>query len=103
MPMNKLSFSRRRFLVSAAAASLGAPYLLRAGARTVPPNAKLHHACVGVGGMGWNDLNNFLQHPRVEIVALCDVDSDLLAKAATLVPGARLYADWRELLAKESG
>jgi len=101
MPMNHLSFSRRRFLVSAAAASLGAPWLLRAGARTVAPNAKLHHACIGVGGMGWNDLNNFLTHPRVEIVALCDVDSDLLAKAAALAPHARTYADWRELLAKE--
>jgi predicted dehydrogenase len=99
--MTTPSFSRRRFLVSAATASLGAPWLLRAGARTVPPNAKLHHACVGVGGMGWNDLNNFLTHPRVEVVALCDVDSDLLAKAAALVPQARIYADWRELLDKE--
>jgi len=101
MSMTTPSFSRRRFLVSAATASLGAPWLLRAGARTVPPNAKLHHACVGVGGMGWNDLNNFLTHPRVEVVALCDVDSDLLAKAAALVPQARIYADWRELLDKE--
>jgi predicted dehydrogenase len=99
--MTTPSFSRRRFLVSAATASLAAPWLLRADARTAPPNAKLHHACIGVGGMGWNDLNNFLTHPRVELVALCDVDSDLLAKAAALVPRARIYADWRELLDKE--
>lgn len=51
--------------------------------------------------MGWVDLQNFLQHPQVQVVALCDVDANHLARAAQAVPGARLYADWRELLAKE--
>lgn len=48
------------------------------------------------------DLQNFLQHPRVEIVALCDVDSTHLEQAAKVAPRARLYADWRELLHKEA-
>ena len=43
--------------------------------RTFGPDDKLHHACIGVGGMGFNDLRNFLSHPRVEVVALCDVDA----------------------------
>jgi len=51
--------------------------------------------------MGGSDLQNFLLHPRVQIVALCDVDANILDQAATLVPGARVYADWRELLQKE--
>ncbi len=51
--------------------------------------------------MGWNDLHSFLSHKRVQIVALCDVDANTLDKAAKEVPGARLYSDWRELLAKE--
>ena len=50
--------------------------------------------------MGWVDLQNFLQHKRVQVVALCDVDANNLDKAAKAVPGARIYADWRELLAK---
>ncbi len=61
----------------------------------------MSHACIGVGGMGAVDLQNFLQHQRLQIVALCDVDSAHLDAAAKLVPGARLYVDWRELLAKE--
>jgi len=65
------------------------------------PNSKLNHACIGVGGMGHVDLKNFLQHPRVQVVALCDVDSGNLNHAAKEVPGARLYSDWRELLAQE--
>jgi predicted dehydrogenase len=51
--------------------------------------------------MGWVDLQNFMQHPRVHIAALCDVDANSLDKAAKAVPGARTYADWRELLRKE--
>src|SRR5690606_1421908 len=62
---------------------------------------RLHHACIGVGGMGAVDLENFLRHPRLEIVALCDVDQNHLRAAATKIPGARLYRDWRELLEKE--
>lgn len=85
---------------------MGAPFLISCRAprptrRAVSPNGKLQHACVGVGGMGWNDLQNFLEHPRVQVVALCDVDAGHLEKAAQAVPGARVYADWRELLLKE--
>jgi predicted dehydrogenase len=35
------------------------------------------------------------------VVALCDVDEGHLKKASEAAPGARLYRDWRELLAKE--
>lgn len=51
--------------------------------------------------MGWGDLQNFLQHPKVDIAALCDVDATNLDKASKAAPRARLYADWRELLQKE--
>ncbi len=105
-PSPKPGWSRRHFLRLAGIAGLAAPWLvscrnLQPAPRVVSPNAKLHHACIGVGGMGWVDLQNFLQHPRLEIVALCDVDSTHLEQAAKLVPGARLYSDWRELLHNE--
>ena len=88
---------RRHFLRVLGATPLAAPALLRAAA----PNGKLQHACIGTGGMGAVDLDNFRQHPRVEIVALCDVDAQFLKAAAAKAPGARLYLDWRELLAAE--
>jgi predicted dehydrogenase len=94
-------FTRRRFLRTTALAGLAAPFILPPGLRAAVPNGKLNHACIGVGGMGWNDLNTFLQHPRLQVVALCDVDANNLDKAAKAVPGARLYSDWRELLEKE--
>ena len=87
-------------------AGVAAPFFVsctatQPGKRQVSANGKLNHACVGVGGMGWNDLQNFLQHPKVQVVALCDVDANNLDKAAKAVPGARTYSDWREMLQKE--
>ncbi|HNW06755.1 MAG TPA: Gfo/Idh/MocA family oxidoreductase [Verrucomicrobiota bacterium] len=101
-------WSRRQFLRTASAAGVAAPFFLArtsllAAPRAISPNSKLAHACVGVGGMGAVDLQRFQAHQRVEIVALCDVDTHALDKAAQAVPGARLYTDWRELLDKEGG
>ena len=99
-----MELSRRSFVALSALGGAG----LAAGCasfrphpRRISPNAKLQHACVGVSGMGGVDLGNFLQHPRLEVVALCDVDSNALAQAAARAPGARTYRDWREMLAKE--
>ena len=94
------SVSRRDFLLASAAAAL-IPSFLHTPASAIPFDGVLNHACIGVGGMGYGDLKNFLQHSKVKIVALCDVDSNNLKKAAELVPGARTYSDWRELLEKE--
>ena len=89
--------TRRRFLQGA-----GAGLAVAAAGRNVRgANAKLQHACIGVGGMGWGDLNNMRSHQRTQVVAICDVDAARLEKAAKLCPDARKYTDWRELLAKE--
>ncbi|NIP92446.1 MAG: Gfo/Idh/MocA family oxidoreductase, partial [Akkermansiaceae bacterium] len=47
------------------------------------------------------DFHQFKSHAKTTVVAICDVDSNRLAKAAKEVPGARAYTDWRELLANE--
>jgi len=65
------------------------------------PNGKLCHACIGTGNMAWGDLHELKSHKQLEIVALCDVDADYLAAAKKVVPGARVYRDWRELLVAE--
>jgi predicted dehydrogenase len=95
----KTILSRRRFLQATAAAA--GPFILPSGLRAAAPNSKLNHACIGVGGMGWPDMENFHKHPRVQIVALCDVDAQHLQRMAQHLPGARIYADWRELFEKE--
>ena len=97
------TMNRRDFL--AASAALSATGILSgcamSGPRRISANGKIAHACVGVGGMGFNDLKNFQSHPRAQIAAICDVDKTHLDKAAELVPDARRYTDWREMLDKE--
>ena len=96
------TYDRRQFLTLAAAGGLGlATGCATAPRRVVSPNAKLQHACIGVGGMGWQDLKNLKDIEKAQIVAICDVDKNNLAKAAAVLPGVRQYADWRELFAKE--
>jgi predicted dehydrogenase len=95
-------YNRRIFLRVAGTASVGAPlFFNNLQSLSAAPNGKLAHACIGVGGMGWGDLQNYLKHTKTQVVALCDVDANTLANAAKAAPDARLYSDWRELLEKE--
>lgn len=94
------SLNRRRFLQTAALAG-AAPMILPSGLLAAAPNSRLNHACIGTGGMGAGDLDNFKSHPKVQVVALCDVDQNTLKAAKTKVPDVRAYADWRELLAQD--
>lgn len=72
--------------------------LLRA--QDTPASKRVAVGCIGVGGRGLQDLKNVARDN--EIVAICDVDANHLAKAAALFPNARQYKDFRELLEKES-
>ena len=105
------STSRRRFLRSTAAVAAAAGVLPRwfveecdgaaSPARTHPlgPNEQPAVALVGCGGMGRGDAKNAARFGRV--VAVCDVDAGNLAKARADHPGARGYADFREVMARD--
>lgn len=99
----KNDISRRNFIIRSTTAALAQPLLFHLPALGRGKKAKLRHVCVGVGGMGGHDLNRFKSHPEVEIVAICDVDENHLAKASESLPAAKKYTDWRELFAKEMG
>ncbi len=57
-------------------------------------------ALIGVGGMGGLHLSIYRKMQDVEIVALCDVRTDMLKRKAGDL-NARLYSDIDELLLKE--
>ena len=64
---------------------------------------KIRIGCIGVGGMGTNNMNGFMKHPEVEIIAVCDVDSKNLQKAAATVMKKqghmpKVHLDFRHLL-----
>ena len=67
--------TRRQFIGGAAAVGIGFPALVR-GQNL---NSRLAHACIGTGGKGESDWQNFIKHPKVDIVAGCDVDTARMA------------------------
>lgn len=58
---------------------------------------------IGTGTISESHLNAYQNNPDVEIRALCDLNAELLQKRGETygVPAERLYADYREMLAKE--
>jgi hypothetical protein len=77
--------NRRGFLRAAGVAVARAPPLLAQSAasrsRIVGANDRIRVALIGCGGIGSNDLKNFLSIKNTECVALCDVDAERSAKA----------------------
>ena len=67
----------------------------------IAPSDKLNIAAIGAGGKGESDLIEFAKSPRVNIVALCDVDDRQAKKSRERFPKATYYKDYREMLAKE--
>lgn len=92
--------TRRQFLESGSALAVGVGVLgFPAMLRSASPNSMLQIASIGVGGMGGATMKSVASHPKVKIVALCDVDERYLDAAAKAYPEASRHKDWRELLA----
>jgi predicted dehydrogenase len=94
---------RREFVRSAAAAGAVTIVPRRVlGRGHAPPSDTVNVACIGVGGMGRQDLRG-LAEAGANVVALCDVDWDAGADAFRSYPRASRYRDFRELLERERG
>ena len=71
---------RRKFLQSTSTYVAGAaliPSVLKA-AKRISPNDKINVAAIGINGMGWSDITNIMKNPQAQLVALCDVDKNVL-------------------------
>ena len=89
--------TRRSFLAGSTLAAGGLLLPQPTWRRRPPPRRdKLDLGVIGVGGRGHDNLNGV---GGENIVALCDVDQTHLDRAATEFPGAKLFVDFRELLA----
>ena len=102
--------SRRQFIKKGSlyAAGLGSTFmfpteLLGMVRRTVSPNDKIQVGLIGCNGMGFANLNTILQNSEVDVVALCDVDENVLReKTEYLGKGGikkpKWYNDYRKML-----
>ncbi|MBI1901245.1 MAG: Gfo/Idh/MocA family oxidoreductase [Planctomycetia bacterium] len=89
--------TRRKFLSSTGGAVAGAMLAARLwdSPRILGANERLNVGCIGVGGRGEADM---LAVAGENVVALCDVDTSRLDRAAGRFPSAKKYVDYRELL-----
>src|SRR6478736_6597581 len=101
--------NRRSFLKSSSYALAGVglstmiPWESLANAkRLVGANGKINVGIIGVNGMGWTDLNAMLKVPEAQVIALCDVDENVLnfRKYELAKAGIKTttYIDYRKLL-----
>ncbi|MGQ9574822.1 MAG: Gfo/Idh/MocA family protein [Thermoguttaceae bacterium] len=89
--------SRRRAIAAGAAAAAVTivPRHVLGGAGQAPPSETLNIAGVGLNGMGAGDIRSCASE---NIVALCDVDQNVLAREAKHFPKAKLHTDFRKML-----
>ncbi|MBN1996122.1 Gfo/Idh/MocA family oxidoreductase [candidate division KSB1 bacterium] len=96
--------TRRDFLKSSAAASAGMAATLgcAGGSKIIGANDTIRVGVIGVNSKGGQHVEVFHQIPGVRVVALCDVDRDILVKAAQKFADrnetVKTCADGREIL-----
>ncbi len=103
--------NRRQFLQQSSVLTSGVFLLSSFGSnpfalsRRVWPSDQINVGAIGLNGMGWADLTAALKQPGVNVVALCDVDKNVLDKrmkdlANMKVDTGRIktYGDYRKLL-----
>ena len=103
--MNQHHLTRRAFLATAtttAVLSANAESPKPNTAKVVPgkisPNEKLNVAAIGSGGKGQGDILRGCYQLGENVVALCDVDWDRAAKTFEVLPDAKKYKDYRNML-----
>jgi predicted dehydrogenase len=72
---------------------------------SVAPTDQVNVAAIGINGMGWSDLTAMLKNSGVNLVALCDVDKNVLAKRMSELPKMNIdatkvktFGDYRKVL-----
>lgn len=85
----------------------------RSAASTVKKSANDHIQIgfIGTGLRGRNHVNNLLDHPKVQCVAICDIDPDAIERASQIIETKgqqkpKIYSDderaYEDMLAKEN-
>jgi predicted dehydrogenase len=100
--------SRRRVLRYGAAwaAAMAVPWRAAAQRKTLP-SGRITMGAIGLGGQGTHNLKSFLTFDDVQVLAVCEVDTNRRRAAQNLVDSAygnkncAAYNDFRDVLARD--
>lgn len=107
-----MSHSRRSFLRNSASLTAGGLVLSALDNQAfayfnggVRPSDQVNIGAIGINGMGWSNLMAAIKVPGVNVVALCDVDKNVLdsrmkelEKMGVNTSNIKTYGDYRKLL-----
>ncbi len=96
---NMKNFTRRNFLKSAALSAAALSIDARSWSQVAGANGDIRVAQIGFRGQGGSHISSLSKMKGVRLVALCDVDKNVLdKKAGELGGGIQTYSDIRKLL-----
>jgi predicted dehydrogenase len=112
--MTQKKIGRRRFLKKSIGTAVGTaafPYIVASSALgkegSVAASERIVMGCIGVGGQGTGNMQAFLGHKDVQVVAVCDVVEERRQKAKGVVDrhyGSKdcaAHNDFRDVLARK--
>lgn len=92
--------SRRNFIKKSALAAPAFFIVPRhvLGRGFTAPSDKLNIAAIGAGGKGNSDIKYAWNNDTNNVVALCDIDTNMSKRSRELFPKAKFYKDFRKML-----
>ncbi|MBN2639544.1 MAG: Gfo/Idh/MocA family oxidoreductase [Bacteroidales bacterium] len=96
--MNRKDFIKSIGLIGSGLLMASSPWLnvFSEEKKTVGYRARI--GIIGTGSRGQLLMKFLAKNPKVEIVAICDIYQPSIDKALRIVPGTRIYKDYRSLL-----
>jgi len=100
MKKTKQTKTRRNFLKETTLAASSFFIVPRhvLGRGYTPPSDKLNIAAIGAGGKGASDIKNAYNEGKNNVVALCDIDSEMAKDSIKRFPEATFFKDFRTML-----
>ncbi len=98
---------RKEFLKKSALAVAGSmflPSLTGFSSQKISASDQINIGAIGINGMGWGNTLKAVQVPGVNLVAVCDVDENVINRKLNSKQGAafkdkvRIYKDYRKML-----
>ncbi len=105
--MKRRNFAKKSSTLIAGGTLMG-PAILHASvpAKRISPNDKLQIGVIGCNGMGWSNTQSMLKMDDVDLVAICDVDNNVIQRRVSEYAKIRdnkpnTYDDYRVMLERD--
>jgi predicted dehydrogenase len=103
-----MNTTRRNFIIKSTQAvaglglSMATPLEVFANRKMISANDKIGVGVIGINGMGWANLKSMMKIPETQVLAICDVDENVLSKRKAELAqeniNVKTFIDYRKML-----